>query len=57
VGAEDLVACDQALVLSYVKTNRKPEALALAQEGIEKSGRFSQTYRDLRARIEAGSLR
>ena len=57
VGAEDLVACDQALVLSYVKTNRKPEALALAQEGIKKSGRFSQTYRDLRARIEAGSLR
>ncbi|MFY8268912.1 MAG: hypothetical protein ACOVLK_05875 [Terrimicrobiaceae bacterium] len=40
-----------------MKTNRKPEALALAQEGIEKSGRFSQTYRDLRARIEAGSLR
>jgi tetratricopeptide (TPR) repeat protein/lysophospholipase L1-like esterase len=57
LGAEDLVASDQALVLSYVKTNRKPEALALVDEGIQKSGRFSAIYRALRARLEEGSIR
>jgi tetratricopeptide (TPR) repeat protein len=57
LGAEDLVACDQALVLSYVKTNRRDEALALVDEGIAKSGRFSGIYRDLRKKIEAGSIR
>jgi tetratricopeptide (TPR) repeat protein len=57
LGAEDLVACDQALVLSYVKTNRRTEALALMDEGIEKSGRFSGIYRDLRKKIEGGSIR
>jgi tetratricopeptide (TPR) repeat protein len=57
LGAEDLVACDQALVLSLAKTNRRNEALALIDEGIEKSGRFTPIYRDLRKKLESGSLR
>ncbi|MFM8365200.1 MAG: hypothetical protein ACKOAS_08640 [Verrucomicrobiota bacterium] len=57
LAAEDLVACDQSLVLSYIKTGRRPEALALIDEGIEKSGRFVPVYRDLRARVDSGALR
>ena len=47
--AEDLVATDQALILSYLQTGRKEEALALADDGIKNSGRFAEIYRRLRA--------
>lgn len=52
MAAEDLVACDQALVLSYQKTGRNAEALALADDGIRNSGRFAGIYRKLRDEIE-----
>lgn len=46
--AEDLVACDQALFLSYIKTGRKAEAIELAEQGIRESGRFAPVYRRMR---------
>ena len=46
--AEDLVATDQALFLSYLNTGRKREAIALAEEGIKNSGQFRDIYRGLR---------
>ena len=50
--AEDLVATDQALILSYLQTGQKQKALALADDGIKNSGQFAEIYRRLRA--EAG---
>ena len=47
--AEDLVATDQALILSYLQTGQKTEALALADDGIKNSGRFKEIYERLRA--------
>ena len=49
MSAEDLVACDQALVMSYVKTGRTPDAQVLIDDGIRNSGRFAGIYRQLRA--------
>ena len=46
--AEDLVATDQALFLSYLQTGKKKEALALAADGIKNSGQFAEVYRRLR---------
>jgi tetratricopeptide (TPR) repeat protein len=50
--AEDLVATDQALVLSYLQTGQKKEALALADDGIKNSGPFAEIYRRLRTEAE-----
>jgi tetratricopeptide (TPR) repeat protein len=44
---EDLVATDQALVLSYLKTGQKKEALALAEDGLKNGGQFAEVYRRL----------
>ena len=49
--AEDLVACDQALFMSYIKTGNTSAALQLANEGIEKSGRFAPVYQQLRSQL------
>ncbi len=51
MAAEDLVACDQALVMSYVKAGRKDEAIRLVEQGIRESGRFAPIYQRLRAEI------
>jgi hypothetical protein len=50
--AEDLVATDQALILSYLQTGKKQEALALADDGIKNSGQFAEVYRRLREEAE-----
>jgi tetratricopeptide (TPR) repeat protein len=54
MNAEDLVACDQALVMSYVKVGRVGDALAICEEGIRSSGRFAPVYERLRAQIRPG---
>jgi len=51
MAAEDLVACDQALFMSYIKTGNTAAALQLANEGIEKSGRFTPVYQQLRSQL------
>ena len=50
--AEDLVATDQALILSYLQTGQKEKALALAADGIKNSGPFADLYRRLREEAE-----
>ena len=49
MAAEDLVACDQALFMSYIKTGNTSAARQLVNEGIEKSGRFAPIYQQLRS--------
>lgn len=53
--AEDLVACDQALVMSYLRTNRKMDALELLNNGIKYGGRFSETYKMILQNIQERS--
>jgi tetratricopeptide (TPR) repeat protein len=50
--AEDLVATDQALVVSYLQTGNKQEALALADEGVRNAGEFAHIYQRLREEVE-----
>ncbi|MFZ4484349.1 MAG: hypothetical protein ACOYOL_10265, partial [Chthoniobacterales bacterium] len=52
MSAEDLVAIDQALILSYLNTGQKQVALALADDGIRNSGRFAGLYRQMRVEVE-----
>ncbi|MBM4116002.1 MAG: hypothetical protein FJ252_09040 [Phycisphaerae bacterium] len=52
--AEDLVACDQALVASYIKLGKTGDALALCEEGIRSSGRFVPIYQRLREQVQQG---
>ena len=47
MSAEDLVACDQALVMSYLRSGRTADAVALAEQGVRESGRFAPVYRQL----------
>ncbi|NBX25143.1 MAG: tetratricopeptide repeat protein [Planctomycetes bacterium] len=49
--AEDLVACDQALFMSYVNTGNRPAAIMLCDDGIRNAGQFAGTYRALRAQL------
>ena len=49
MAAEDLVACDQALFMSYITTGNTSAARQLVNEGIEKSGRFAPVYQQLRS--------
>lgn len=52
MSAEDLVATDQALMMSYAKTGRATEALALAEDGIKNSGKFAPIYRQMKQDLE-----
>ena len=49
--AEDRVACDQALVVSYIKTGDLASARALAEDGIKNSGKFAPIYQKISATI------
>jgi len=55
MAAEDLVACDQALVISYTRSGRTQDALALTDRGIRESGRFASIYRKMREEIGRSS--
>lgn len=54
MSAEDLVATDQALIVSYVQTGQTREALTLAEDGIKNSGRFAPLYRQMREHVLKG---
>lgn len=54
MAAEDLVACDQALIASYLKCGRAADARALAERGIRESGRFAGVYRQLLEQVGRG---
>jgi tetratricopeptide (TPR) repeat protein len=49
---EDLVACDQALLISYMQTGDVDKAKDLIDDGIKNSGRFSPIYRQLRLEVD-----
>ena len=55
MAAEDLVACDQALVLSYIRAGRAQDAIGLVDRGIRESGRFAPVYRRMREEIGRGA--
>jgi tetratricopeptide (TPR) repeat protein len=55
MSAEDLVACDQALVISYTRSGRTQDALALADRGVRESGRFASIYRRMQEEIGRSS--
>lgn len=42
---EDLVACDHALVMSYIKTGNKNAAVEIVNNGIRFGGKYSNTYK------------
>ena len=52
MNAEDLVACDQALFLSYLQTGNVPAARALVDEGVRNAGRFGPMYQQLGAQLK-----
>ena len=54
-GAERLGA-DQALVLSYLKTGKKDEALAVADEGLKLGGEHAEFYQTLRGEVERAGM-
>jgi lysophospholipase L1-like esterase len=53
--ADDRVACDQALVLSYAKTGDRRAAEAVIAEGVRAGGRLGPTYERMRATLEPAS--
>ncbi|MBI1302760.1 MAG: hypothetical protein GC172_03100 [Phycisphaera sp.] len=55
MSAEDLVACDQALVMSYIKCGRAGEAAVLIDQGIRGSGRFAPLYERMREELLRGT--
>lgn len=52
MNAEDLVACDQALVLSYIRTKNATAARQLVERGLRESGRFTPLYGRMQEEIE-----
>ena len=51
LGNEDLVACDQALFLAYLRTGRADDAAALADRGAREAGRFAPVYARMREEL------
>lgn len=51
----ELVAADQALIVSYLKTGRRPEAVKLAEFGAAQAGQFAPMYRSLLAELNSQS--
>jgi tetratricopeptide (TPR) repeat protein len=49
----DLVAADEALLLSYVKTGDFENARRVANNGVERSGRYADLYRQMLTAIPA----
>lgn len=49
----ELVAADQALIVSYLKTGRRPEALKLAEHGAQQAGQYAPMYRNLLAELNS----
>jgi hypothetical protein len=49
----DLLAAEQALIVSYVKTGQLEKARLIADDGIEHSGQYSGFYRQMAAQLSA----
>jgi tetratricopeptide (TPR) repeat protein len=55
VTGSDLVAVDQALVMSYVAVGRRADAMKLIDAGIQHSGEFAHLYRQMRKGMETSA--
>jgi hypothetical protein len=53
MAAQDLVACDQALFMSYMRTGNIAAARALADDGMRNAGQFAPVYRQLASQLPA----
>lgn len=53
VGGTDLVAVDQALIMSYRRTGRMDQAYKLVENGIQNSGQYAGMYRMLKAELDS----
>jgi tetratricopeptide (TPR) repeat protein len=53
LSGSDQVAVDQSLIISYLKTGAPDQAIRIAQNGVEREGRYAQLYRNLLTQIEA----
>ena len=53
MSAQDLLACDQALFLSYVQTGNIAAARALADDGMRNAGQFAPVYRQMFSQLPA----
>jgi tetratricopeptide (TPR) repeat protein len=53
LGEQELVAADQALMVSYLKLGRFTEAAALAENGVKHSGQYAEMYRGFLRELEA----
>jgi tetratricopeptide (TPR) repeat protein len=53
LGGLELVATDQALILSYIKTGQLDQARRLAREGSERSGQYREHYEKMLKAIPA----
>jgi tetratricopeptide (TPR) repeat protein len=51
MNAEDLVACDQALFMSYVRTGNVAAARMLADDGARNAGRFAPMYQQMASQL------
>lgn len=49
---EDLVACDHALINSYLKTGNSNKALNIIENGIEKGDKYSRVYIEIKNSIK-----
>jgi tetratricopeptide (TPR) repeat protein len=52
----ELVAADQALIVSYLKTGRRSEAVKLAEYGAQQAGQFAPMYRNLLTELNSQSV-
>ena len=52
LSGDEFLAADQALVLAYLKSGKKDEALALADEGIKRADKNSSFYTRLREELQ-----
>lgn len=52
VGGTDLVGVDQALIMSYRRTNKMNLAYQLVENGIQNSGQYAEMYRSFKSELE-----
>lgn len=53
LSGSDLVAVDQSLIVSHLKTGATDQAIRIAQSGAEQGGPYASFYRDLLVQIRA----
>ncbi|MFN3408953.1 MAG: hypothetical protein ACK45B_08180 [Limisphaerales bacterium] len=55
LGGMDLVAADQALIVSFLRTGRTNDAIRLAEHGAANAGQFAPLYRQMLNELRSGA--